>query len=159
MMFRWINKQPGIQKFRNWCRHYQDIYDWIPPINKLSGVWFIPTLHSMGVWEYGESDRFSIFTSLKHLMMLLKCNFFQGFIDLHLISKTLTACRNMQLRFFIKWKLLNNALNWTLASCNRHRRRVYLQSRCVIGNDLSYTINNYFSFFPTFFNHQNNPIE
>ena len=29
MMFRSINKQPGIQKFWNWCGHCQDIYNWI----------------------------------------------------------------------------------------------------------------------------------
>ena len=28
MTFRWINKQPGMQKFWNvWC-YYQEIYDW-----------------------------------------------------------------------------------------------------------------------------------
>ena len=26
MIFRWINKQPGIQKFWHFCSHYQDIY-------------------------------------------------------------------------------------------------------------------------------------
>ena len=30
--------------------------------------------------EYGESGHFSMFTLLKHLMMLVKYNFFQGFI-------------------------------------------------------------------------------
>ena len=34
IMFRWTNKQPGIQKFFNLCSHYQDIYDWISPLNK-----------------------------------------------------------------------------------------------------------------------------
>ena len=41
----------------------------------------------MGENEYGKSGYLSIFTSLKHLMMLLKCNFFQGFI-LHFIKDT-----------------------------------------------------------------------
>ena len=30
--------------------------------------------------EYGKSGHSSVFTSLKNLMMLVKCNFFQGFI-------------------------------------------------------------------------------
>ena len=29
MIFRWINKQLGIQTFCNWCNRYRDIYDWI----------------------------------------------------------------------------------------------------------------------------------
>ena len=34
----------------------------------------------MGENEYGDSSHLSIFTSLRHLMMLLKCTFFlQGF--------------------------------------------------------------------------------
>ena len=48
MMLRWINKQPGRQKFWNLCSHYQAIYDWIPPLNKWSGLWFILTQQSMG---------------------------------------------------------------------------------------------------------------
>ena len=28
-----VNKQPGIQKFGNLCCYYQDIYDWISPLN------------------------------------------------------------------------------------------------------------------------------
>ena len=42
----------------------------------------------MGENEYGESGHMSIFTLLKHLMMLLKYFFFQGFIFLHLIKDT-----------------------------------------------------------------------
>ena len=34
MMFNWTNKQPGIQKFWNLCGLFQDIYDWISPLNK-----------------------------------------------------------------------------------------------------------------------------
>ena len=33
--------------------------------------------------EYGESGHLCIFTLLKHLMMLLKYNFFQGFTFTH----------------------------------------------------------------------------
>ena len=39
MMFRWSNKEPGIQTFWNFCGHYQEInYDWISPLNKPSGL-------------------------------------------------------------------------------------------------------------------------
>ena len=43
MMFRRVNKQPGMQKFWNWWSHYQEIYDWISPLNKRSGMPFILT--------------------------------------------------------------------------------------------------------------------
>ena len=94
MMFRWINKQPGIQKFWHFCGHYQDIYDWILPLNKPSDLWFI----LIQEWEneYGKSGHLSIFPSLKHLMMLLKCNVFRALF--YTTSKTLTACRDMQLK-------------------------------------------------------------
>ena len=36
MMFRWTNK------FWNWCSQYQDIYDWISPLNKRSGILYTP---------------------------------------------------------------------------------------------------------------------
>ena len=42
------NKQPGIQKFWNLCSQYQDIYDWISPLNKRSGLLFILTQQSVG---------------------------------------------------------------------------------------------------------------
>ena len=41
----------------------------------------------MGENEYGKSGHLSNFTLLKDLMMLLKYNFFKGFI-LHLIKDT-----------------------------------------------------------------------
>ena len=50
MMFRKVNKQPGMQKFWNWCSHYQEIYDWISPLNKRAGSAFILTLTVV----YGE---------------------------------------------------------------------------------------------------------
>ena len=43
MVFRKVNKQPGMQKFWNWCSHYQEIYDWISPLNKRAGSAFILT--------------------------------------------------------------------------------------------------------------------
>ena len=43
MMLRRVNKQPGKQKFWNRCSHYQEIYDWISPLNKRSGSPFILT--------------------------------------------------------------------------------------------------------------------
>ena len=50
--------------------------------------------------ECGKSGPLSIFTSLKHVMMLLKHKFFFRASFLHHIAKTLIACREMQLRFF-----------------------------------------------------------
>ena len=44
----WIKKQLGIQKFWTLLGYYQDIYNWISPMNKLSGVWFVLTQQSMG---------------------------------------------------------------------------------------------------------------
>ena len=43
MMFRRVNRQPGMQKFWNWCSHYGEIYDWISPLNKRSDSPFIQT--------------------------------------------------------------------------------------------------------------------
>ena len=113
MMFRWINQQPGIQKFWNGCSHYQDIYDWISPSNKWSDSWFILTQQILWGNEYGKSILLSINTSLKHLMMHFEVQFFQGFIFLfYTLLKTLIACRAMHLRFFFKLEtLLNNAFN------------------------------------------------
>ena len=48
MMFRWINKKPGIQKaqkFWHLCSHYQDIYDW--QLNKPWDLCFILTQQSI----------------------------------------------------------------------------------------------------------------
>ena len=79
MMFRWINKQPRIQKFWHFCSYYQDIYDWISQLNKPSDLWFIQTQQSMGV---GGSGHLSIFTSLKHLMLLKWIFFRDSFLNL-----------------------------------------------------------------------------
>ena len=100
-MFRWTNKQPGIQKFWNLCGHYQDIYDWISPLNKSSGLPFILTQQSVGRSEQNKSGHSSIFTALKHLVVLLRCNF--SGLRFYTLSKTLIACKDMQLRF-LKWK-------------------------------------------------------
>ena len=64
----------------------------------------------MGENEYGESGHLSIFTILKHLMMLLKYKFFSG-LHFYTLSKRLIACRAMQLRFFKVETLLNNAFD------------------------------------------------
>ena len=60
-----------MQKFWNWCNHYQEIYDWISEFNKQVGLPFILTQQSMVGNEYGKSGHLSIFTLLKHLMMVL----------------------------------------------------------------------------------------
>ena len=54
----------------------------------------------MGGNEYGKSGHLSMFTALKHLMMLLKEQHFQYFIFIYTLSKTLITCRDMQLKFF-----------------------------------------------------------
>ena len=63
----------------------------------------------MGENEYFESGHLSIFTLLKHLMMLLQYNF--SGLHFYTLPKTLIACMAMQLRFFKVQKLLNNAFN------------------------------------------------
>ena len=79
MMFRSINKQPGIHNlWKLWC-YYQYFYDWISPINILSGSWFILTLQSMGENEYGTSGHLSIFHFFEALVMMLLQSF-QGFM-------------------------------------------------------------------------------
>ena len=60
--------------------YYQENNDWISPVNKPSGLWFIPMQQSVGENEYGKSCHLSIFTLLNHLIVILKCNFFQSFI-------------------------------------------------------------------------------
>ena len=96
------------QKFRNLSSLYQDIYDWISPLNKWSGRSFILTQQSMGRNEYGISGHLHIIAFLKHLMVLLRCNFFRA--SFYTLSKTLLVCSpDMQLRFLKVKTLLNNA--------------------------------------------------
>ena len=52
MMFRKVNKQPGMQKFWNWCSHYQEIYDWISPLNKRAGSAYYSNTVVYGEHEY-----------------------------------------------------------------------------------------------------------
>ena len=50
----------------------------------------------MGRNELDKSGQLSIFTSLKHLIVLLRCNFFKAsFVGLHIIKDTDIACRDM----------------------------------------------------------------
>ena len=81
-MFRKVNKQPGMQKFRELIAvTIKIIYDWTLPLNKRAFSAFLLTAVVYGENEYmHESGHLSIFTLLKHLMMLLKYNYFQGFI-------------------------------------------------------------------------------
>ena len=109
MMFRRVNKQPGMQKFWELCCYYQDIYNWMSPFNKPSCSWFILTLQAIGGNECGISGHLHIFTSLKHLIMLLKCSF--SGLHFYTLSQTLIACRAMQLRFLKVETLLNNTFN------------------------------------------------
>ena len=70
LMFRWINKLPGIQQFWNLCSHYQDIYDWISPFEKTIRLMVYSNSEVYGgKWEW-EIRSLVVFTSLKHLIML-----------------------------------------------------------------------------------------
>ena len=51
----------------------------------------------------------SIFTLLKHLMMLLKYNFFSG-LHFYTLPKTLIACRAMQLQIFKSENIVKQCL-------------------------------------------------
>ena len=104
-----INSHAGIQKFWHLCGHYQDIYDWISPLTKRLGLPVILTQQSMGRNEWDKSGHLSIFTSFKHLMVLFGAIFFRA--SFYTLSKTLIACRNMQLNFLKVKTLLNNAFN------------------------------------------------
>ena len=87
MMFRWTIKQPGIQKFLNLCGLYQDIYNWISPLNTRSGRPFILTLQS-GFRAINLSTIYSFEFGgivggygLRHMCshcLLASCNFFYG---------------------------------------------------------------------------------
>ena len=79
MMFRWINKQPGLKKSKNLCGHYQDIHDWISPFNKPWGLWFIPIQQSIWKWVFYIPSLvcFHFFEVLKDAF---KVHFFQGFM-------------------------------------------------------------------------------
>ena len=81
LMDQWKNSQ----KYKSFeiDSHYQDIYDWISPFNKPSDLWFILPQQSIGGNEHGKFGHLTIFASLKHLMILLTRNFFQGFIFTH----------------------------------------------------------------------------
>ena len=79
MMFRWTIKQPGLHKFWNLCSLYQDIYDWISPLNKWSGRPFILTQQSVGKneWYFWSLPYFCF---LKHLT-LIRLGYFGGWKD------------------------------------------------------------------------------
>ena len=64
IMFRRVNNKPGMQKFWNWCSHYQENYDWISPLNKRSGWPFYSNTVVYEENEYGESGHLSIFSAL-----------------------------------------------------------------------------------------------
>ena len=94
LIYRWINTQPGIK------------IKVLTFMQSLSGYLWLNNRFRFTVYSntavYGGNEcvisrYLSIFTSLKHLMMLLKC-FFSG-LHFYTLSKTLIACRAMQLRF------------------------------------------------------------
>ena len=110
MMFRRVNKQPGMQKFWNWCSHYQEIYDWISPPNKRSGWTFIlDTVVYGGKWVWWIWS-LVYFHSFEALNDAFEVQFFSG-LHFYTLTKTLIGCRDMQLRFIKVRTLLNNAFN------------------------------------------------
>ena len=64
---RWCSEFGPINSQEYIGSHYQDIYDWISPLNKPSDLWFILTA-VYGGNEYGKSGHLSIFTSLKNFV-------------------------------------------------------------------------------------------
>ena len=80
----------------------------------------------MGGNEYGESGHLFIFTLLKHLMMLLKYNFFRASF-LHLTKDTdRLVCRPCSSDFFKVKTLLNNAFY----VCDDIKPYVFLAQMC-----------------------------
>ena len=77
-MFRKVNKQPGMQKFPQLMSHYQEIYDWILPLNKLAGQRIYSNTVVYGGNEYMVIWSLVYFHSFEALKMLLKYNFFEG---------------------------------------------------------------------------------
>ena len=69
----------------------------------------------MGRNEYGISGHLHIFTCLKYLIMLLRCNFSE--FHFYTQSQMLAACRAVQLRCFKVETLLNNAFKtqWVIS--------------------------------------------
>ena len=53
--------------------------------------------------DCGKSGHLSIFTSLKHLMVLLRCIFFSG-LRFYTLSKTLISCKGHTAQIFLKRK-------------------------------------------------------
>ena len=83
---------------------YQDIYDWVSPFND---SWFILILQSMGGGgEYGKSGHLYIFTSLKHLMVLLKFFLFRASF-LHHITNTASIKGHAAQKLFVETLLIN----------------------------------------------------
>ena len=69
-MFMWIIKQPGIQQLLNWCGYYHDIYDWISPLNKPSGLKLILTEESMGKISIQSHVYFHLFEAFNDAFKL-----------------------------------------------------------------------------------------
>ena len=84
------------------------IYDWMSSFNKQSGLPFTLIQQSMG--KKGKSGHLSIFTYLKHLVMLLKYKFFRASF-LHPIKDTDSMYGHAAQICLKVETLLNNAFN------------------------------------------------
>ena len=104
-----------MQKFWDWCCHYQEIYDWISSFNKQSGFTFILTQQS--------------FEALKKVV-------FAG-LHFYTLSKTLIACRALQLRVLKVETLLNNAFNLVNFSSSMHHEHLKENERTKTENQVT----------------------
>ena len=74
----------------------------------------------MGGNEYGKSGHLSIFVFFKAFNDAFEVQFFRA--SFYTLSKTLIACRAMQLRFLKVETLLNNAFIKVKIECYRARK-------------------------------------
>ena len=109
MMLRLVNKQQECKSFEIYAVTIKlSMTEYHPLINhQAHGLFY----HSSLWWksECGKSCHLPIFTSLKHLMMLLKHNF--SGLHLYTLSKTMTSCKAIQLSgniFFFYAFMWNN---------------------------------------------------
>ena len=87
LMFRWINKQRRIQTFWKLCYHYQEIYDWISPLNKPD------TTVNGKKEEYCKSGSLACICSLVWSTVndAFQVTNFQGALHFYTISQTQTS--------------------------------------------------------------------
>ena len=118
MVFRRVNKQPGKQKFWNWCSHYQEIYDWISPLNKQSGS------------PWGKMSMVNLVTCLFSLFWsslndVFEAQIFSG-LHFYTLPKPPIACRAMHPGFLKVKTLLNDAFKAKYNFGNKWKLKISL---------------------------------